>query len=262
MKLWFRVDVDYVLGAKFLELAPDLRAAWLSLHALAARHGGPIPGLRNYTPRMLDREVGMKFSALKRLTDVRLISWVGDGDRDCAVTGFDADAAAHRILKAEKARNSARARWSVNANSSTSHMRTQSDRNANAERPQCEPDAVAYARQIRDRDRVRDPSLHGAGASGASALATTGSGPGSSTPDAPPEHPVWQDAPPGEPPPEQRPPARREPPRQEQRTGYAVSGSVTPPARACVRCGKASHVGVHSDGWVCLPCWRLPRSVE
>lgn len=188
----------------------------------------------------------MKFSQLKRLTDVLLIAWVGPDERDCAVAGFDAEATAARMAKAEKARNSAKARWAANANASSTHSERNAAADANAMRQQSERNAVAHARQ-RTSDNVRDPSLHSAVASGASALETA---PGSSTPvvrtteildatAAPagmPEYPPL----PTEPPDYGRPDQRRPPPRQQERTGYAVPGSTPAPPAVCSRCRRSS----------------------
>lgn len=141
MSDWFRVDVDTVLSPAFLAMPAPLRAAWLSLHALASREraGGTITGLMNWTPRMLDRACGATFAQVRGLIQARAAREAG---ADLVLEIYDAAGDAKMRAQSESARNAAKLRW-------------QGD--ATALRPQCsthcEPDAVAMHVTRRDETR-------------------------------------------------------------------------------------------------------------
>lgn len=245
MTLWFRVDVDFVLSPQFLEQPAELRAAWLALHALAARSGGAIQGFKTWTPRAMDRSAGIRLGTADRLTAVGLASWCGTDGTDLAIHGFDGAGAKRARQKSEAARNAALIRWQADADALQTQMHPHGKADADASNGACGRNAVADAHHITVPNITSPPSNKGPGASGHEA-----------PPAGMPDYPPLPDEPPHGAIPEPRQPFRRqEPPRYDRPNGATVAGSVTSP-RLCARCGREGGSTVLEAGKnICRACY-------
>lgn len=255
MTLWFRVDVDFVLSPQFLEQPADLRAAWLALHALAARSGGAIQGFKTWTPRAMDRSAGIRLGTADRLTAVGLASWCGESGTDLAIHGFDGAGAKRARQKSEAARNAALIRWQADADALQTHMRSHGVAHADASPAACGGNAVADAHHITEPYITSPPSNKGPGASGHEA-------PPAGPVGMPEYAPLPDEPPPGAIPEPRQPFRRQEPPRFDRPTGVTVAGSVSAP-RLCARCGREGGSTVLEAGKnICRACYEKRPTAE
>jgi hypothetical protein len=129
---WFRVDVAFALSPEFMELPAELQAAWLRLHASAAKYelGGAIPACRSWTRRQWDRAAGVTPALVTRLVEAKLTGWSGPDGADLTIFAYDHEGEAKAHGSSEKARKAAEERWRRHAQASVEQVPEQCASNA------------------------------------------------------------------------------------------------------------------------------------